>query len=74
MLTGVTWCLDFQHAVRGSTSGRLNVYTVLNGVKGSALYTKVGASSDTVSWERTQIVIDGTGLAETDMVEVCLFT
>ena len=71
MLTGVTWCLDFQHAVRGSTSGQLNVYKVLNGVKGSALYTKVGASSKTISWERTQLTIEGTELADTDMVEVC---
>ena len=71
MLTGVTWCLDFQHAVRGTTSGRLYVYTVLNGVKGFALYTKLGSSSNTISWERTQLPIEGTGFADTDMVEVC---
>lgn len=71
-VTGGVWCLDFQHAVYGSSSGRLNVYTVVNGVKGSLLYTKIGSSSTSKIWERKLVLVDGTSLSGDDMVEVSL--
>lgn len=67
---GSSWCLDFQHAVHGSTTvGQLNVYQVVNGIKGNPLYTKNSNSVSRV-WERTLLTVDGTGSQETDMIEV----
>lgn len=48
------------------------MYRVVNGVKGSSVFNKVGISSSTINWDRALVTIDGSGLAETDMVEVCV--
>lgn len=72
LILGIMWCLDFFNTVYGSSSGRLNVYLVVNGVKGDLLFSKVGTSNSR-SWQRSFLFIDGTGLLETDMVEVRIY-
>lgn len=66
---GTVWCLDYKYTAYGNSNGQLNTYMMVNGEKGEVLRSRSGSLSTKV-WYREQIILDGTTLSQTDMVEV----